>query len=405
MVPRLIIALALVLVAAAIAWRLRTQAEPDPVRPAGEIPRQLHRVDFPRADAPWLVVLFSSATCDSCAVMASKVRVLESADVVACEIEYGRDHALHERYAIDSVPLVVVADGEGVAPRRSSAPRPRPTCGRRSPSCAAPDPLPSPSSADGSDGSVARCGSERRTHRRGRSGRRSTVRCRVPVALDGRRVVVGYGTGEREDDAVRLHRRAGAARLEPHRLVGEAGDVVAVERLALEQRLRDRVEGGAMLGERGLGPLLLLAQDRLDFLVDHTRGLVGVVTRVHEIVAGTDESALNRSQHEKNRRQILYRDFIEEASKCYIDALQHDEANVPGLVGLYAKLSRMRVLSSKPVVDTAESITRKILDAYLEPDKSFTELRDMAKKGTIDLLREFSTACREEFEDMQARQF
>lgn len=110
-------------------------------------------------------------------------------------------------------------------------------------------------------------------------------------------------------------------------------------------------------------------------------------------------------QHEKNRRQILYRDFIEEASKCYIDALQHDEANVPGLVGLYAKLSRMRVLSSKPVVDTAKSITRKILDAYLEPDKSFTELRDMAKKGTIDLLREFSTACREEFEDMQARQF
>ena len=110
-------------------------------------------------------------------------------------------------------------------------------------------------------------------------------------------------------------------------------------------------------------------------------------------------------QHERNRRQILYRDFIEEASKCYIDALQHDEANVPGLVGLYAKLSRMRVLSSKSVVDTAESITRKILDAYLEPDKSFTELRDMAKNGTIDLLREFSTACREEFEDMQARQF
>src|ERR1700685_3790284 len=107
-------------------------------------------------------------------------------------------------------------------------------------------------------------------------------------------------------------------------------------------------------------------------------------------------------QHEKNRRQVLYRDFIEEVSKCYIDALQHDEADIPGLVGLYAKLSRMRVLSSKPVVDTAESITRKILDAYLEPDKSFTELRDMAKNGTIDLLREFSTACREEFEDMQA---
>jgi len=110
-------------------------------------------------------------------------------------------------------------------------------------------------------------------------------------------------------------------------------------------------------------------------------------------------------QREKNRRQVLYREFIEEASKCYIDALQHGEADVPGLVGLCAKLSRMRVLSSKEVVDSAETITRKILDTYLEPDKSFTELREMANNGAIDLLREFSTTCRQEFEEMQARQF
>ena len=110
-------------------------------------------------------------------------------------------------------------------------------------------------------------------------------------------------------------------------------------------------------------------------------------------------------QHEKNRRQILYRDFIEEASKCYIDALQHDEADVPGLVGLYAKLSRMRVLSSQKVVDSADSITQKILDVYLEPDKSFIELRDMAKSRTIDLLRYISATCREEFEEMESRQF
>ena len=109
-------------------------------------------------------------------------------------------------------------------------------------------------------------------------------------------------------------------------------------------------------------------------------------------------------QQEKNRRQILYRDFIEEASKCYIDALQHGEADIAGLVGLYAKLGRMRVLSSKPVVHSAESIVRKILDAYLEPDKTFVELRDMAIRGTIDLWHDFARACREEFEDLQARQ-
>ena len=109
--------------------------------------------------------------------------------------------------------------------------------------------------------------------------------------------------------------------------------------------------------------------------------------------------------HEKTRRQILYRDFIEEASKCYIDALQHGEADIPGLVGLYAKLSRMRTLSSKPVVHRAEDVARKILDTYLEPDKSFVELREMVIDGTIDLLKDFSAACRDEFEDMWAKQF
>jgi hypothetical protein len=105
--------------------------------------------------------------------------------------------------------------------------------------------------------------------------------------------------------------------------------------------------------------------------------------------------------HDKNRRQILYRDFIEEASKCYIDALQHDEADIPGLVGLYAKLSRMRAQSSRPVVDRAEEIARKILDTYLEPDKSFVELREMAIAGSIDLLHGFSDACHDEFEQMK----
>jgi hypothetical protein len=110
-------------------------------------------------------------------------------------------------------------------------------------------------------------------------------------------------------------------------------------------------------------------------------------------------------QHQKNRRQILYRDFIDEASKCYIDALQHGEADILGLVGLYAKLSRMRILSSERVVLSADNVVRKILDTYLEPDKTFVELRNMASNGTIDLLHEFSSMCREEFEDMQAQHF
>jgi hypothetical protein len=109
--------------------------------------------------------------------------------------------------------------------------------------------------------------------------------------------------------------------------------------------------------------------------------------------------------HEMSRRQTLYRDFIEEASKCYIDALQHDKADIPGLVGVYAKLSAMRALSSKPVVHCAEVVARKIMDTYLEPDKSFVELREMAIDGSIDLLQDFSHACHDEFEKMRPTQF
>jgi hypothetical protein len=109
--------------------------------------------------------------------------------------------------------------------------------------------------------------------------------------------------------------------------------------------------------------------------------------------------------HEKSRRQVLYRDFIEEAAKCYIDALQHDKPDIPGLVALYAKLSSMRALSSKPVVHCAEDVARKILDTYLEPDKGFVELREMVIDGTIDLLRNFSETCRDEFEDMRPIRF
>jgi hypothetical protein len=109
--------------------------------------------------------------------------------------------------------------------------------------------------------------------------------------------------------------------------------------------------------------------------------------------------------HEKSRRQILYRDFIDEASKCYIDALQHEEADIPGLVGLYAKLSRMRAQSSRPVVHRAEEVARKILDTYLEPDRNFVQLREMAIDGTLDLLRGFSDACHDEFEDLRTKQF
>ena len=103
---------------------------------------------------------------------------------------------------------------------------------------------------------------------------------------------------------------------------------------------------------------------------------------------------------EMDRRQQLYKEFIEEASRCYVHALQHGEADIAGLVTLYAKLGRMRLISSPTVLNSAGEIERKIIDTYLTPDKSFLELREMIKSGSVDLLRDFSVACRAEFEEL-----
>jgi len=57
------------------------------------------------------------------------------------------------------------------------------------------------------------------------------------------------------------------------------------------------------------------------------------------------------------------------------------------------------------VVHCAEDVARKILNTYLEPDKSFVELREMAIDGTKDLLHGFSDACHDEFEEITTKQF
>jgi hypothetical protein len=49
----------------------------------------------------------------------------------------------------------------------------------------------------------------------------------------------------------------------------------------------------------------------------------------------------------------------------------------------------MRILSSPKVIESAELVARRIVDAYLEPNKTFLELREMANSGSIDLLRDF----------------
>ncbi len=117
MLTRLLIAAAVGLVALAIAWWLRRRRPTAPPRDAYPVPRQLDREDFPRPDAPWLVAYFSSEACASCVTLGPKVAALESAAVSTCELDFGRARALHDRYEISAIPMILVTDDEGVVRR------------------------------------------------------------------------------------------------------------------------------------------------------------------------------------------------------------------------------------------------------------------------------------------------
>jgi hypothetical protein len=113
-VDRLLIAAGLIAVAAGLAVVLRRRRPEPPTQSQWAIPAQLDRHDFAGADRPWLVAVFTSSTCESCARATAKASVLESRAVAYQEIPYQSAKDLHQRYAVDIVPMTLVADDQGV---------------------------------------------------------------------------------------------------------------------------------------------------------------------------------------------------------------------------------------------------------------------------------------------------
>lgn len=104
-------------VAVGVAAVLRRRGGDAPTQGGYEAPTQLDRADFVSPHAPWLVALFSSSTCNACADVASKAAILASSDVAVANIDYITQKDLHERYKIEAVPTLVIADADGVVRR------------------------------------------------------------------------------------------------------------------------------------------------------------------------------------------------------------------------------------------------------------------------------------------------
>jgi len=113
---QIIIVAAVAAVALAAGWYMQHQAPDAPTGPTNHrAPSQVDRADFTRPQTPWLVVVFTSATCNTCAKVWTSTQLVESDDVAIQNVEVAKNADLHERYSITAVPTTIIVDPHGVS--------------------------------------------------------------------------------------------------------------------------------------------------------------------------------------------------------------------------------------------------------------------------------------------------
>ena len=110
----LVLAVGLGAVAVLVAWVIRTRTGTDaPTQARWAVPTQLDREDFTGPELPWLVAVFTSSTCLSCAGTWKTAQTLAAPDVAVQRLDAVASRPLHERYGIEAVPCLVLADAAG----------------------------------------------------------------------------------------------------------------------------------------------------------------------------------------------------------------------------------------------------------------------------------------------------
>ena len=110
-------------------------------------------------------------------------------------------------------------------------------------------------------------------------------------------------------------------------------------------------------------------------------------------------------QREIDRRETAYSEFLDVASKIYVASATHriddDDAEVAGMVSVYAAASRIRLFASDQVIMEAEKVINRIARQYGYDNLSAEQLRITAVEKTDDPLKAFSVVCRHELHDIQ----
>lgn len=127
----------------------------------------------------------------------------------------------------------------------------------------------------------------------------------------------------------------------------------------------------------------------------------GLTTLAVTWIAQRTQLRASLAAREQTTREELYKQFIEETSKLLGDALISNTLEIPMLIGVYALINRMRLISSTEAVEKAEVALRTIVNLYASPNKTVADLRGDIEGHKLDHLRDFSVAAREELSSLR----
>jgi hypothetical protein len=106
----------------------------------------------------------------------------------------------------------------------------------------------------------------------------------------------------------------------------------------------------------------------------------------------------DRSQRliqKRARLEQVFGEFIDQASRLFVDALTHQLDDLSKLVPLYATMGKLRLYASDATVQSADRVMARILDAYYSPNLNF-EAQRIRKAEDYDVLRAFISVCQAE---------
>ena len=99
-------------------------------------------------------------------------------------------------------------------------------------------------------------------------------------------------------------------------------------------------------------------------------------------------------------REVLYGEFIKEASRLAVDALHHSLDDPNKFIALYGVLGRIRLISGDEVLKQAEECVEQIVELYSQPNLTAEQIRNALLAHQFDPVKNFSSACRVELQNM-----